>query len=162
MANLAIIKTIHLATDHAGLELKDAVGAWLSEAGYKVFDHGAKTYVAEDDYPDYISQAAKAVSSAPEGERAIIFGGSGNGEAMMANRYPNVRAAVYYGGVPEIVALSREHNDANILSIGARFVTFLEVKDVISVWLNTAVAKDEKYVRRNKKIELYTKQIRNL
>lgn len=162
MTTLAPVSTIHLATDHAGLELKDAVSNWLSEAGYTVFDHGAKTYVAEDDYPDYISLAAKAVSSAPEKERAIIFGGSGNGEAMMANRYPNVRAAVYYGGATEIVALSRAHNDANVLSIGARFVTFLEAKEVISIWLNTAVAEDEKYVRRNKKIELYTKQIRNL
>lgn len=162
MSALGTARTIHLATDHAGLELKDAISVWLVEQGYSVIDHGATVYDAEDDFPDYIYLAAKAVSDSAEESLAIIFGGSGNGEAMMANRYPRVRAAVYYGGKPEIVTLSREHNDANILSIGARFVPLAEAKEVITIWLETQTLDEEKRTRRNKKIELYTKAIRNI
>ncbi len=79
----------------------------------------------------------------------------------MANRYPGVRAAVYYGGVPEIVTLSREHNDSNILSIGARFVRMPDTKAVIELWLSTKVLAEEKRIRRNRKIEAYTKQLRD-
>ncbi|MCA9358316.1 RpiB/LacA/LacB family sugar-phosphate isomerase, partial [Candidatus Kaiserbacteria bacterium] len=89
---------IHLATDHAGLEHKDAVLAWLEQEGFEVVDHGAKDFVSDDDFPDFISKAAAAVSAAAESSRGIIFGGSGQGEAMMANRFPHVRAAVFYGG----------------------------------------------------------------
>jgi ribose 5-phosphate isomerase B len=155
-------ETIHLATDHAGLERKEEVKAWLTEAGYRVVDHGAHEFDALDDFPDCITPAAKAVSAAPALTRAIIFGGSGNGEAIIANRYPGVRAAVYYGGDLSIVRLSREHNDANILSIGARFVGADEALEAVSVWLSTKVDPDEKYTRRNQKIEVYTKAIRNL
>ncbi len=162
MQPIASLRTIHLATDHAGFLHKEAIAAWLTEKGYTVIDHGAKQYDELDDYPDYISLAAAAVARAQEETRAIIFGGSGNGEAIMANRYPGVRAAVYYGGKPEIVTLSREHNDANVISIGARFVTPEEVKEVIQAWLTTKVLPDEKYVRRNRKIEAYTKEIRPL
>lgn len=162
MSEGRIAHLIHLATDHAGLELKEAIKVWLMEQEYLVIDHGANTYDGEDDFPDYVSLAANAVSSGAEDCRAIIFGGSGNGEAMMANRYPKVRAAVYYGGNPEIVELSRTHNDANVLSLGARFVSLAEAKEVINLWLNTEVSAEEKYTRRNKKIELYTKEIRNI
>ncbi len=152
---------IHLATDHAGFALKEEIKSWLSQSGLPVVDHGAKTFAAEDDFPDYISLAAKAVGQANEGEWGIIFGGSGNGEAMMANRYPGVRAAVYYGAKPEIVSLSREHNDANVLSIGARFVGVEEAKEVINLWLKTVVLAEEKRIRRNQKIETYTKAMRS-
>lgn len=162
MQSIASIRTVHVATDHAGFTLKESIQRWLTEMGYTVVDHGATVFEAEDDFPDYINEAALAVSRAPEVTRAIIFGGSGNGEAMMANRHSGVRAAVYYGGKPEIVTLSREHNDANILSIGARFVTVEEAKEVIETWLTTKVLSDEKYVRRNRKIEAYTKEIRPL
>jgi ribose 5-phosphate isomerase B len=158
----AAMNTIHLATDHAGFAHKEAVAAWLTEQGFVVVDHGATAFDAEDDFPDYISRAAKAVSHAPEATRAVIFGGSGNGEAMMANRFPGVRAAVYYGGVPEIVSLSREHNDANILSIGARFVSVAETKTAIETWLATPILPEEKRIRRNRKIEAYTKDLRTL
>ena len=114
--------TIHLATDHAGYELKNEALMWLEDNGYTIIDHGAHHFDALDDFPDFIALAAEAVSKDPT-SRAIIFGGSGQGEAMVANRYPHIRATVYYGGNEEIITLSRQHNDANILSVGARFVS---------------------------------------
>lgn len=145
--------TIHVATDHAGFELKNSVKLWLLLEGYEVIDDGAHSLSAEDDYPDYIALAAKAVSKQPHTTRAIIFGGSGQGEAMLANRFPHVRATVYYGGNKDIVTLSREHNDANVLSIGARFVSSTEAKEVILHWLTTPASTEEKYYRRIKKAE---------
>lgn len=150
---------VHLATDHAGFEHKEAVAAWLRGEGIDVIDHGACEYDALDDFPDFISLAAAAVSAAAGGERAVVFGGSGQGEAMMANRYPNVRATVFYGGDASIPALSRQHNDSNVLSIGARFADLDLTKQVIWDWLHTEVLSDEKYQRRNDKIEAITKQI---
>ena len=150
---------IHLATDHAGFEHKQAVAKWLTGEGYEIVDHGATTLDKEDDFPDFISKAATAVSQAPTTTRAIIFGGSGQGEAVVANRYPQVRATVYYGGEPSIPALSRQHNDANVLSIGARFIDKDETKRAIWEWLHTEPLTDSKYYRRNQKIETITKQI---
>ncbi len=124
---------IHLATDHAGLELKNSIKAHLLANGYNVTDHGAHEYDALDDYPDFIFPCARAVASDPE-SRGIILGGSGQGEAMAANRIKGVRAAVFYNGPKEIVKLSREHNNANILSIGARFMSEEEIHDVIELW----------------------------
>jgi ribose 5-phosphate isomerase B len=143
---------VYLATDHAGFTLKEAVKAWLMEAGVEVMDYGAYGFDDDDDYPDYISLAAVAVSRSPH-DRAIIFGGSGQGEAMLANRYPAVRAAVYYGGPLELVTLSREHNDANVLSLGARFVEPATAIEAVDVWLKTAPLNDSKYQRRVKKAE---------
>lgn len=156
------LKTIHLAADHAGFAHKEMVREWLLESGVKVVDHGAYTFDAEDDFPDFIGRAAAAVSQAPLYACGIIFGGSGQGEAMLANRFSNVRTTVYYGGQPEIITLSRGHNDANILSIGARFVTEAQTKQVIEAWLQAPVLPDEKYGRRNQKIEKITKEIRSL
>ena len=153
------IKSIHLASDHAGFEYKEAIRTWLEDSIYSVVDYGPKESNPDDDFPDFISQAAKAVSDSPYDSVGIIFGGSGQGEAMLANRFPNIRAVVYYGGDREIIALAREHNDANILSFGARFVTLEEVKSGILTWLSTPALLDEKYQRRNQKIEAITKQI---
>ena len=126
---------IHIATDHAGLELKNIIRDYLISKGYEVTDHGAHEYDALDDYPDYIFPCAKAVASDLE-SRGIILGGSGQGEAMAANRVRGVRAAVFYNGPVEIVKLSREHNNANILSLGARFMTEDEIYGVIEMWLD--------------------------
>ena len=150
--------TIHLATDHAGFERKNEVAQWLKEAGYVVVDHGAHTHDTEDDFPDYIKKASEAVSKEPT-SRAVIFGGSGQGEAMVANRFPHVRATVYYGGDEDIVALSREHNDANVLSIGARFVSFETSVRILKKWLCVPFSDNSKYERRNQKIEHITKEI---
>ncbi len=151
--------TIHLATDHAGFYHKQMVAAWLADEGYKVVDHGAVAEDGDDDFPDFISLAAEAVSKKPNSAKAIIFGGSGQGEAMVANRFPQVRAAVFCGGDESIPALSRQHNDSNILSIGARFVDVDLTKQVIWDWLHTDPLTDRKYKRRNKKIETITKKI---
>jgi len=126
---------IHIATDHAGLDLKNIIRDFLISKGHEVTDHGAHEYDALDDYPDYIFPCAEAVASDLE-SRGIILGGSGQGEAMAANRVKGVRAAVFYNGPVEIVKLSREHNNANILSLGARFLTEDEIYDVIEMWLD--------------------------
>ena len=151
---------IHLASDHAGFEHKEAVANWLGEEGYTVIDHGAHTFSADDDFPDFIGHAAAAVSKRPQADRAIVFGGSGQGEAIVANRYPNVRGAVLYADNEDIVRLSREHNDANLLSIGARFLSIDDTKRLTWVWLHTEASSTEKYQRRNKKIETITNQIK--
>jgi ribose 5-phosphate isomerase B len=150
---------IYLATDHAGLEHKNAVAAWLQEEGVSVTDFGAFVSNPDDDFPTYISQAARTVSMYPQQTAAIVFGGSGQGEAMLANRFPRIRAAVYYGGPDEIVTVSRQHNDANVLSIGARFVSIDESKRLIWEWIHTARFEEAKYIRRNQQISHITKQI---
>ena len=155
----SLVSTIHLATDHAGFSHKNVAKAWLEQHGYTVVDHGAYQLDSLDDFPDYVSKAAAAVSAEPARARAIIFGGSGQGEAMVANRYPHVRATVYYGGNAEIITLSRQHNDANILSIGARFVDEALMLEVLETWLQEDSLTDEKYERRNQKIERITKSL---
>ena len=127
---------IHIATDHAGLELKEKVKSYLSKLDYEGVDHGAYEYDALDDYPDFIFPCAEAVSNDPN-SKGIILGGSGQGEAMAANRVKGVRAAVFYNGPDEIIKLSRQHNDANILSLGARFMSDQEMYKIIELWLST-------------------------
>ena len=127
---------IHLATDHAGLELKEKVKLYLSDLDHEVIDHGAYEYDALDDYPDFIFPCANAVSNDPE-SKGIILGGSGQGEAMAANRVKGVRAAVFYNGPDEIIKLSRQHNNANILSLGARFMSEKEIYKIIEIWFET-------------------------
>src|SRR3989344_2222965 len=107
---------ILLAADHAGFELKNEIRTFLEAEGFDVEDMGAHILDKDDDYPKFIVPAALRVAQDPEHLRAIIFGKSGNGEAMVSNRFPGVRAAVYHGKNLEIIRLSREHNDANGLS----------------------------------------------
>lgn len=149
---------IHLATDHAGYAHKNEIGEWLQSEGFSVTDHGAHVYDAEDDYPDFIARAALAVSRFPD-DRAIIFGGSGEGEAMLANRFPAVRATVLYSDNAEIVQLSREHNDANVLSIGARFVSIDDTKKHVWNWLQAKRSDVERHNRRIEKVAAITKNI---
>ena len=141
-------KTIVLATDHAGFELKEHVKRFLTKRGYDIKDFGALEYDALDDYPDFILPAAKYISE--HKLIGIIFGGSGQGEAMAANRIKGIRAAVFYNGPNEIVELSRLHNNANILSIGARFVSNQEVEKVIELWLSTDFEEGRHEKRINK------------
>jgi ribose 5-phosphate isomerase B len=152
-------RIIHIGADHAGFELKEELVPYLKSVGYEVVDHGAYEMDEEDDYPDFIAPVAQAVASDTEKlSKGIVIGGSGNGEAIVANKFPNIRAAVYYGQ-PEsdndlnIVTLSREHNDANILSLGARFISVQEAKEAVELWLETAFSGDERHVRRINKIE---------
>jgi len=141
-------KTIVLATDHAGFKLKEYVKRFLIEKGYDIKDFGALEYDGLDDYPDFILPAAKYISE--HKLIGIIFGGSGQGEAMAANRIKGIRAAVFYNGPDEIVELSRLHNNANILSIGARFVNNQEVEKIIELWLSTDFEEGRHKKRINK------------
>ena len=146
--------TIILASDHAGFAVKEAVKTFLKEKGYMITDVGAHELIEGDDYPVYMSAAALKVAEDLKGNtKAIIFGGSGQGEAMVANRFPGVRAAVWYGGDQEILKKSREHNDANILSIGARFVSADAACDAVEVWLGTAFSGDDRHARRIAQID---------
>lgn len=138
---------IHLATDHAGFEHKEYLKAHLLEKGYQVVDHGPTKLDENDDYPDFITPCAKAISISLE-DKAVIFGGSGEGEAMCANRIKGVRAVVYYGGSKDILIFSRDHNDANVLSIGARFITAEEVGPAVDLWLETPFSGNERHIRR--------------
>lgn len=152
---------IYLATDHAGFELKEKLKEHLLSKGHNVEDCGAYEYDALDDYPDFIKVAAKKVSEDPENSRAIIFGGSGQGEAIVANKFPNIRAVVFYGGEGEIVPLSREHNNANILSFGARFVSAEEVQKLTDIWLKKEFTGEERHLRRINKILEIEREIKN-
>lgn len=145
--------TVHFASDHAGFEMKGALAIFVrDELGLHVKDHGASVLDERDDYPDFVMSAAKAVVNSNY-DRTIILGGSGQGEAMAANRIEGVRAAVYYGGPAEIVTLSRQHNDANVLSLGARFLSLEEAKAVVKAWLSTDFSGDERHRRRLAKLD---------
>jgi ribose 5-phosphate isomerase B len=158
---------ILFATDHAGFELKEKLAPYVKGLGYEVEDLGAYEYDKSDDYPDSISKVAEQVSNNPENIKGIILGGSGQGEAIVANRYPNVRAVVYNGQceaqdgmkAPNEIVISREHNDANILSLGARFLTEESAKEAVKVWLKTEFSKEERHIRRIVKIAEITKKI---
>ena len=141
-------KTIVLATDHAGFELKEHVKKFLSEKGFEIKDFGAVEYDALDDYPDFIIPAAKFISE--HKLIGIIFGGSGQGEAMAANRIKGIRAAMFYGGPDDIIELSKLHNNANILSIGARFVSKQKSEEIINLWLSTDFEKGRHQKRIDK------------
>lgn len=145
---------IFLGTDHAGFEMKESLKTYLTkELGYEVEDMGNAVYDEQDDYPDFIRQVADAVAENPEQNRGIILGASGQGEAMTANRFKGVRAALVYSCNEAIVQLSREHNNANVLSLGARFLTDWEVKHLVKIWLETKFTNEERHKRRISKID---------
>ena len=150
---------MYLATDHAGFSLKEEVKKYLEEKGQEVYDCGALTLEAGDDYPSYMAIVAQHVQkdALHDPSCAIIFGGSGQGEAIVANRFRHVRAIVYAGGNLELVKLGREHNDANVLSIGARFVTLQEAIQAIELFLLTPFSHDERHADRIIQIDEVTK-----
>lgn len=146
------VVTIYLGADHAGFALKETIARMLgAHTDYAVVDCGARTLDDDDDYPDFILPVAHHVAQ----DRArgiasmgIVCGGSGQGEAMAANRVVGVRCALYYGGAHDLVVLSREHNDANMLSLGARFLRDDEAMAVVRLWLATAFSGEARHVRR--------------
>lgn len=160
---------IYIGTDHTGYELKEKLKKYLAELGlgYEVEDKGALKYDTDDDYPDFIRPVAEAVAG-DKGSFGIILGGSGQGEAMVANRVPGARAAVFYAeALPdepidikgeasadsfEMVKLARTHNDANILSLGIRFLSEDQIKFAIELFLSTKFGGEERHQRRIKKI----------
>lgn len=142
---------IHIGGDHAAYELQRELVTWLSGLGHEVVDHGPMLYDEVDDYPVYVLRAAEGVAG-DEGSRGIVLGGSGNGEQMAANKVVGIRAALAYS--PEIAKLSREHNDAQVLSLGARFTTADEAKAIVSVFMETGFSGDDRHTRR---IEMVTR-----
>lgn len=145
---------IFLGADHAGFEMKEKLKKYLrDELGYKISDEGAFELEPTDDYPDFIDVVAKMVASDPENHRGIILGGSGQGEAMCANRFKHVRAAVFYGGPSEVIKLSRTHNNSNVLSLGARLIEFVQAKEIIKLWLDTPFSGDDRHIRRIAKLD---------
>ncbi|MCA9326983.1 RpiB/LacA/LacB family sugar-phosphate isomerase [Candidatus Saccharibacteria bacterium] len=157
-----------ITTDHAGYEALKELKMYLESLGHECVDYGPQTFDAEDDYPDFMFPAAHAVAGG-ECERGIIMGGSGQGEAMAANRVPGVRCALFYGPVTaksavdaegtmsddpyEIVKLSRTHNDANVLSLSGRFLTIDEMKTALSIWLDTPFSGADRHARRIQKLD---------
>src|SRR3989344_4339122 len=141
---------IYISSDHAGFELKHALIERLkkSEYGEIIIDKGPAEYNKDDDYPDFISLTAKEVSKDPTGSKGIVIGFSGQGEGIVANRFSHVRAAVYYGGPLEILILSREHNNSNILSLGSKFLSSDEAWVAGSLWLATPFSELERHERR--------------
>mgnify|MGYP001569172149 CR=1 FL=1 len=145
---------IFIASDHAGFNMKEILIKYLSELGNEVIDKGPFNIDLNDDYPDFISLVAGEVSK-DENAKGIILGGSGQGEAVVANRFPRVRASVYYGRALDMIKTTREHNDSNILSLGARFLNDDETKEAVKLWLDTPFTNEERHVRRISKIEIY-------
>lgn len=159
---------IYLATDHSGLELKNYLKECLENKGHAVEDCGAYEYNANDDYPDLIKSAAEAVSQDPSKTMGIVMGGSAQGEAMVANKYKGVRCAVFYSkAVPvssaditgrtsedpfEIIKLTRWHNNSNMLSLSARFLTKEDALKAVELFLNTPFLDEKRHVRRIDKI----------
>ena len=142
---------IYIGSDHAGFELKDTLIKYLESLGHIVEDKGAFKYDPEDDYPDFIFPVARAVSADP-GSCGIMIGGSGQGEAMAANRIRGARASVFYGGTFEILKVTREHNNSNILCLGARFMDDEIAKKAVDVWL-VSNFEGGRHERRIKKLD---------
>lgn len=159
---------ISLATDHTGFEQLKDLEIYLESLGHTCQNFGPTTLNINDDYPDYIVKAAEAVASG-DFERGVIMGGSGQGEAMAANRLKGIRCAVFYGPAVvgriidangrvssspyEIVRLSREHNNSNMISIAARFVSLADMQQVVKIWLDTPFTEQPRHVRRIDKLD---------
>ncbi len=143
---------IFIASDHAGFKLKEHLRDYLEENGIEVTDKGPEAFNDQDDYPDFISKVAEEVSSNPATARGIVIGLSGQGEAIVANKFKSVRAGVYYGGQEEIPVLLREHNDCNVLSLGAKFLSEKDAEQAVNTWIETQFSGDPRHKRRIDKI----------
>jgi ribose 5-phosphate isomerase B len=143
---------IHIGSDHAGLEFKNELITHLVMNGHDVTDHGPYEYDALDDYPDFCIPCAEAVAK-DSTSVGIVLGGSGNGEQISANKVKGIRAALVWS--LETAKLAREHNNANVISVGQRQHTAQEVKDFIDLFLATKFPGDERHVRRIQKISNY-------
>jgi ribose 5-phosphate isomerase B len=158
---------VYLATDHAGLEIKNKILDYLNGLGYDAEDCGAFEYDKNDDYPDLISNAAKKVSENPQ-NFGIVFGGSGQGEQIVANKFKGVRCALFYSlALPaeaidingnksedpyEMLKLTRAHNNSNMLSLGTRFLTEEQIKKAVKIFLESPFPEEERHARRVEKI----------
>ncbi|MDJ0357002.1 ribose-5-phosphate isomerase [Paenarthrobacter sp. PH39-S1] len=147
---------IHIATDHAGMELSAHLIEYLGAVGYEMVDHGPKIYDAQDDYPAFCINAARAVVTDIEAgvdALGIVLGGSGNGEQIAANKVKGVRAALAWN--LDTAKLAREHNDANVVAVGGRQHSVDEATRIIEAFLAEPFSRDERHVRRIAKITAY-------
>ena len=147
---------VHIATDHAGLELSAHLQRHLAERGYEMVDHGPAEYDALDDYPGFCINAARAVVADREqglDSLGIVLGGSGNGEQIAANKVVGVRAALAWN--LDTARLAREHNDANVVAVGGRQHSLEEATELIEAFLTEPFSQDERHVRRIAKIAHY-------
>lgn len=136
---------VHLGSDHAGLELKDRLMTWLADHGHEAVDHGPFVHDPADDYPVFCLRAAEAVAD-EEGSFGIVIGGSGNGEQMAANKVKGIRAALVWN--EETAVLARQHNDANVISLGGRMHPVEDMTRFVEVFLATAYSGEERHARR--------------
>ena len=143
---------VHLGCDHAGLDLKAHLVAWLTEHGHEPVDHGPFVYDALDDYPVFCLRAAEGVAADP-GSLGVVVGGSGNGEQIAANKIAGVRAALAWNVTT--ARLAREHNDANVISVGGRLHSLDEMTRFVEVFLETPFSGDERHVRRIGQLATY-------
>jgi ribose 5-phosphate isomerase B len=141
---------IYLGSDHAGFELKNHLVARLKELGHEPVDCGPHEYVATDDYPPYVMAAAKSAADEP-GSFGVVIGGSGNGEVIAANKVPGTRAALVWS--EETAGLARQHNDANVISVGARMHSIEDATRFVELFVGTAFSQDPRHIRR---IEMMT------
>jgi ribose 5-phosphate isomerase B len=136
---------IYLGSDHAGFELKNHLVDRLKELGHVPVDCGPHEYIATDDYPPFVMLAAKHAADEP-GSLAVVIGGSGNGEVIAANKVPGVRAALVWS--EQTATLAREHNDANVISVGARMHSLEQATGFVELFVATAFSDDPRHVRR--------------
>lgn len=136
---------VHIGGDHAAYELQRDLVAWVAEQGHEVVDHGPVAFDAQDDYPVFVLRAAEAVAQDP-GSRGVVLGGSGNGEQMAANKVAGIRAALCYS--TELAVLARQHNDAQVISVGARMQTLEEARAMVRAFLDTDFSGEERHQRR--------------
>jgi ribose 5-phosphate isomerase B len=146
---------VHLGCDHAGHELKNLLAEHLRNLGHDVVDHGAFEYDADDDYPAFCFAAAEGVVAEP-GTLGVVIGGSGNGEQIAANKVVGVRAALAWS--PELAQLAREHNDANVVGIGARMHSTEEAFAIVRAFLDTPFPGGERHQRRIDQLAAYEAQ----
>jgi ribose 5-phosphate isomerase B len=143
---------VHLGSDHAGFQLKAHLVSWLEQRGHQPVDHGPHVYDPDDDYPPFVLSAATAVAAEP-GSVGIVLGGSGNGEAIAANKVPGIRAALAFND--ETARLARQHNDANVVSIGARMYDQATATRIVDIFLTTPFSQGERHQRRIHMISEY-------
>ena len=149
---------IHIGTDHAGLDFKNTITQHLTQQGHQVTDHGAYEFNPEDDYPAFCIATAEAVMADEiDGNQSlgVVFGGSGNGEQIAANKVTGIRAALVWN--EDTAKLARQHNNANVISIGARQHTQEEALHLIDLFINEPFSGDERHVRRISQIKEYEK-----
>lgn len=147
---------VYLGTDHAGFEFKEKIKEYLKDEGYEVVDCGADVFDKNDDYPDFISKVGVEVSIDPQNVRGIVLGKSGAGECIVANKYKGVRAFLAVN--KKNVMLARQHNNANVISLGSEITPIDDAKTLVKIFLDTPFSEEERHKRRIEKI----KQLENI